>query len=239
MRIIPAIDIINGQCVRLTQGDYQQKKVYDKDPLAVAKAYEDAGVKYLHLVDLDGAKSGHIVNHKVLESIASETQLQVDFGGGVKSDGDIQIAFDCGASQVTCGSIAVKNPIKVNQWAEQYGTEKLIIGADVKDRKIAIQGWTEETTLSIEDLLHKYLTDGFEYVICTDIATDGMLNGPNLQLYEDLLETFPVIKLIASGGVSHLRDLRQLELLGVDGVIIGKALYEGKITLKELERYHA
>lgn len=239
MRVIPAIDIINGQCVRLTQGDYNQKKVYNEDPLEVAKMFEDAGIKYLHLVDLDGAKSGHIVNEKVLEAIAGKTSLQVDFGGGIKSDEDIKKALHAGARQVTCGSIAVKNPIKVQEWGDKFGFEAIIIGADVKDRKIAVQGWTEATTLSVEDLLHKYLSDGFEYVICTDIATDGMLQGPNFELYEDLLNIFPTIKLIASGGVSNMEDLKKLDVLGVEGAIIGKAIYEGKITLKELELYHA
>ncbi|MTI20299.1 1-(5-phosphoribosyl)-5-[(5-phosphoribosylamino)methylideneamino]imidazole-4-carboxamide isomerase [Fulvivirga sp. RKSG066] len=239
MRIIPAIDIINGQCVRLTQGDYDQKKVYNENPLEVAKMYEDAGIKYLHLVDLDGAKSGHIVNHEVLESITSETSLIVDFGGGVKSDEDIKIALNAGAAQVTCGSIAVKNPVKVLEWGDEFGADKIIIGADVKERKIAVQGWTESTTLSVEDLLHKYLSDGFEYVICTDIATDGMLQGPNIELYRELLETFPVIKLIASGGVSSMGDIEKLDQLGIEGVIIGKAIYENKISLKELEQYNA
>ncbi|MDX1629397.1 MAG: 1-(5-phosphoribosyl)-5-[(5-phosphoribosylamino)methylideneamino]imidazole-4-carboxamide isomerase [Fulvivirga sp.] len=235
MKIIPAIDIINGQCVRLTQGDYNQKKVYHEDPLTIAKKYEDAGLKYLHLVDLDGAKKGKIVNKNILEAIASQTSLQVDFGGGIKTDDDIDAAFDYGASQVTCGSIAVKNPVKVLQWADKYGTDKLIIGADVKGRKIAVQGWTEETTLAIEDLLHKYLGDGFEHVICTDIATDGMLTGPNFELYNDLIEIFPAIQLIASGGISSIEDLKKLEIMGLSGAIIGKAIYENKISLEELQ----
>lgn len=239
MRIIPAIDIINGQCVRLTQGDYNQKKVYNEDPLEVAKMFEDAGVEYLHLVDLDGAKSGEIKNQAVLERITSDTKLTVDFGGGVKSDESIRIAFESGANQVTCGSVAVKNPVLVNKWAKEYGFDKLIIGADVKDKKVAVHGWTEETTLSIEDLLHKFLADGFEYVICTDIATDGMLQGPNFDLYEELLNSFPAIKLIASGGVSQIEDIEKLKEQNVEGVIIGKAIYEGRITLKDLEKYHA
>ena len=239
MRIIPAIDIIEGQCVRLTQGDYNQKKVYNEDPLEVAKMFEDAGMQYLHLVDLDGAKSGHIVNEKVLEKIATNTSLKIDFGGGVKTDEDMKKALHAGASQVTCGSIAVKDPIKVQEWGDKFGFDSVIIGADVNDKKIAVQGWTESTTLSVEDLLHKFLTDGFKYVICTDIATDGMLQGPNFDLYEDLLNTFPVINLIASGGISSMDDLKKLYVLGVEGAIIGKAIYEGKITLKELELYHA
>lgn len=239
MRIIPAIDIINGQCVRLTQGDYNQKKVYNEDPLEVAKMFEGAGIKYLHLVDLDGAKSGEIKNQQVLERIINGTNLIVDFGGGVKSDESLKIAFDCGAHQVTCGSVAVKNPQLVTKWADEYGFEKLIIGADVKDKKVAVSGWTEETTLAIEDLLHKFLGDGFEYVICTDIATDGMLQGPNFDLYKELLNVFPAIKLIASGGVSKIEDVEQLAKLDLEGVIIGKAIYENKITLKDLEKYHA
>lgn len=239
MRIIPAIDIINGQCVRLTQGDYDQKKIYNENPLEVAKAFEDAGIQYLHLVDLDGAKSGNIVNHKVLETIASQTNLIIDFGGGIKSDNDLEIALNSGAKQVTCGSIAVKNPEQVMQWGKVYGQEKIIIGADVKDRLIAINGWTESTETEIEELIEAYQSAGFEYVICTDIATDGMLQGPNIDLYDELLNEFPAIKLIASGGVSSMEDLRKLRAIGVDGAIIGKAIYEGKIQLTELSRYHA
>jgi len=239
MRIIPAIDIINGQCVRLTQGNYNEKKVYNENPLEVAKMFEDAGIQYLHLVDLDGAKRGRVINHKVLEKIATQTSLHIDFGGGIKSDTDIKIALNAGADQVTCGSIAVKNPAKVAEWGDKFGQNTLIIGADIRDGKIAVSGWTEFTTLAVEDLLHKYLSDGFEYVICTDIATDGMLQGPNMQLYTNLLNTFPVINLIASGGVSSTKDLDELKSIGVEGVIIGKALYENKISLKELEQYHA
>ncbi len=237
MRIIPAIDIIDGKCVRLTQGDYEQKKIYNEDPLEVAKMYEDAGITFLHLVDLDGARSGRIINTPVLERIASQTRLHIDFGGGIKRDADIETAFNSGARQVTCGSIAVKEPGTVLKWVEDYGTNRLIVGADVKDRKIAVHGWKETTSLEIEDLLHTYVAEGLEYVICTDIATDGMLQGPNFGLYEDLLNTFPSIKLIASGGVSSMDDLHRLQEMSVDGVIIGKAIYEGRITLEELKKF--
>lgn len=235
MKIIPAIDIIDGKCVRLTQGDYNQKKVYNENPVEVAKAFEASGLKYLHMVDLDGAKAGKVVNSKVLEKVADQTSLTIDFGGGIKSDKDIDIAFKSGARQVTCGSIAVKNPVKVLEWADRYGRDKLILGADVKDRKVAISGWTEKTTLSIEDLIHKYMCDGLYHVICTDIATDGMLTGPNIELYKDLLRIFPSIKLIASGGVSNINDLTRLKEIGVTGAILGKAIYEGKVTLDELK----
>ncbi len=237
MRIIPAIDIIEGKCVRLTQGDYSQKKIYNENPLEVAKMFEEAGIKFLHLVDLDGAKSGRIINTDVLEKIAGKTKLKVDFGGGIKRDEDIRKAFDCGARQVTCGSIAVKEPGTVLEWVEEYGANKLIIGADVKDRKIAVHGWKETTTLEIEDLLHTYIPEGLEYVICTDIATDGMLTGPNFRLYEEIMDTFPSVRLIASGGVSSVDDLQKLKTMEVDGVIIGKAIYEGKISMEQLTQF--
>lgn len=238
MRIIPAIDIIDGKCVRLTQGDYNQKKVYNENPLEVAKEFEAVGIKYLHLVDLDGAKSGHIVNHKVLESLALNTMLKIDFGGGLKSNEDIKTAFNSGAQQVTCGSIAVKNKAIVKEWIQTYGSEKLILGADVKEKIVAIHGWTEETQLPVETLVKDYTDAGLTHVICTDIATDGMLSGPNIELYKELLELFPSIKLIASGGVSSLEDLDQLKANGLDGAIIGKAIYEGKITLNELATFN-
>ncbi|ELR70887.1 Phosphoribosylformimino-5-aminoimidazole carboxamide ribotide isomerase [Fulvivirga imtechensis AK7] len=235
MRIIPAIDIIDGKCVRLTQGDYNKKKIYNENPIEVAREFEDAGLKFLHMVDLDGAKAGRIVNYSVLEKVATQTSLSIDFGGGIKSDQDIEIAFKSGAKQVTCGSIAVKYPAKVLEWADRYGRDKLILGADVKERKVAISGWTEKTTLSIEDLIHKYMGDGLYHVICTDIATDGMLTGPNLDLYKDLLRIFPSIRLIASGGVGSINDLVKLKEIGVEGAILGKAIYEGKVKLNELK----
>lgn len=237
MRIIPAIDVLGGKCVRLAQGDYTRKQIYNHDPLEVAKIYEAAGLKYLHLVDLDGAKAGKVVNWKTIEGITNKTNLKIDFGGGIKNDEDLKKVFDCGARQVTCGSIAVKNPPKVVEWASVYGRDKIIIGADVKGKKIAIHGWMEPTSLDIEDLLHKYLGEGLEYAICTDIATDGMLQGPNLSLYKDLLNTFPNIKLIASGGVSSIADIKALANLNLDGAIIGKALYENKISLTELSNF--
>ncbi len=237
MRVIPAIDIIDGKCVRLTQGDYDQKKVYNENPLEIAKQFENAGIQFLHLVDLDGAKSGHIVNHSVLEKIANNTSLQIDFGGGVKSDMDIKTAFDSGAKQVTCGSIAVKNPEIVQRWVKDFGSEKLILGADVKNKLISIHGWTEETDLSIENLITTYTSKGLTNVICTDIATDGMLSGPNVNLYKELLSQFPNIKLIASGGVSSVEDLMVLRDHHLDGAIVGKAIYEGKITLEQLTRF--
>ncbi|MCA6075175.1 1-(5-phosphoribosyl)-5-[(5-phosphoribosylamino)methylideneamino]imidazole-4-carboxamide isomerase [Fulvivirga sedimenti] len=237
MRIIPAIDIIDGKCVRLSQGDYSQKTVYADDPLEVARQFQGAGLKYLHLVDLDGAKSGGIVNWKVLESITSKTDLIVDFGGGIKKGEDIKIALNAGATQVTCGSIAVKNPAIVYQWLENYGPNKLILGADVNNGMIAVHGWTEKTTLSIEDLIHSYIAQGMDYVICTDIATDGMLKGPNFKLYNDILEIFPHIHLIASGGVTTMDDLLKLKENGLEGAIVGKAIYEGKISLKDLATF--
>jgi len=235
MRIIPAIDIIDGKCVRLTQGDYDQKKIYNEDPLEVAKSFEDVGINSLHLVDLDGAKSGHIVNSAILEKIASNTNLKIDFGGGVKTEEDLKVAFSCGAYQVTCGSIAAKNMSLVKQWGESFGYDKIIIGADVKDEKIAINGWTKTTDLKIEEFLGNYLNEGFSYVICTDIATDGMLKGPNFELYKQLLLAFPQSRLIASGGISNSEDLKKLKVLGVEGAIVGKAIYENKITLDELK----
>lgn len=235
MRIIPAIDIIDGKCVRLTQGDYNQKKIYNENPLEVAKEFEDHGLQYLHLVDLDGAKQGKLTNAATLESICSKTSLTVDFGGGIKTDEDIEGAFNAGASQITCGSIAVKNPDKVNEWLSKYGKDKLILGADVKGENIAISGWTQETDVTIYDLLADYLEKGFKSVICTDIATDGMLKGPSFELYSKLLSKFDQMQLIASGGVSSYNDLIQLKQIGADGAIIGKAIYEGKVSLNQLK----
>ncbi len=237
MRIIPAIDIIEGKCVRLTKGDYDQKKVYNKNPLEVAKQFEDNGIKYLHLVDLDGAKSNKIVNWKVLESIANNTNLVIDFGGGVKTDDSIRIAFECGASQITGGSIAVKDEALFTQWIEKYGAEKIILGADVKERSIAVSGWQEESNVQLFDFLDNYTAKGIEYVICTDISKDGAMEGTSLNLYREIMERFPQLKLVASGGVTERKELDQLIELGVEGVIIGKAIYENKITLQELRNY--
>lgn len=234
MEIIPAIDIIDGKCVRLTQGDYSQKKEYSDNPLEIALKFEAAGIKRLHLVDLDGAKAKKIVNYHVLKSITSETSLKVDFGGGVQSDEDIQLAFDGGASQITGGSIAVKNPGLFQKWIGEYGSEKIILGADAKNRKIAIGGWEETTTADIIAFIKDYYEKGIIYVICTDVAKDGLLQGPSIELYKDILEEVPDIKLIASGGVSSMKDLEELEKSGIYGTIVGKAFYEGKISLEEL-----
>ena len=237
IEIIPAIDIIDGKCVRLTQGDYSQKTVYNENPLEVAKMFADAGIRRLHLVDLDGAKAQHIVNYKVLESISFNSNLFVDFGGGLNSDDDLRIAFECGAAMVTGGSIAVRNPEIFTSWIAKYGAEKIILGADVKDRKIAIGGWTETTDIELMPFLNQYFQQGITKVICTDISKDGMLEGPAIDLYKDILRSLPDAYLIASGGVSNIGDIEQLEEAGIPAVIFGKAIYEGKISLKELERF--
>ena len=235
MRLIPAIDIIEGECVRLSKGDYSTKKVYNQNPLDVAKAFEDNGIEYLHLVDLDGAKSQHIVNYKVLEGICTKTNLKVDFGGGLKSNEDLKIAFDSGANQITGGSIAVKKPDTFKGWITNYGKDKIILGADCQDRKIATSGWLETSELDAVDFIKKYEKAGTEYVICTDIARDGMLQGTSNALYKEIIAETQV-KLIASGGVSNIDDLIRLKELGCEGAIIGKAFYEGKITLKQLQQ---
>lgn len=233
MRIIPAIDIIDGKCVRLSQGDYNTKKIYNENPLEVAKEFEDYGIEYLHLVDLDGAKSKQIINYKTLELITSKTNLKVDFGGGIKSQDDIRIAFECGANQITGGSIAVQNPTLFQEWINQYGSEKIILGADAKDRKIATHGWLETSELDVIDFIQEYKTKGIDYVICTDIAKDGMLQGTSNELYQEILASADV-KLIASGGVSSIDDLIKVKKLGCEGAILGKAIYEGRIDLKDL-----
>ncbi|MGV0979008.1 1-(5-phosphoribosyl)-5-[(5-phosphoribosylamino)methylideneamino]imidazole-4-carboxamide isomerase [Empedobacter falsenii] len=235
MRIIPAIDIIDGKCVRLSQGDYDTKKIYNENPLEVAKEFEDYGIEYLHLVDLDGAKSKQIINYKTLELIASKTNLKVDFGGGIKADDDIRIAFECGANQITGGSIAVQNPTLFQEWISQYGSDKIILGADAKDRKIATHGWLETSELDVIDFIQEYKTKGIDYVICTDIAKDGMLQGTSNELYAEILAASDV-KLIASGGVSSIDDLIKVKELGCEGAILGKAIYEGRIDLKVLSR---
>lgn len=235
MRIIPAIDIIDGKCVRLSKGDYNTKKVYNENPLEVAKEFEANGIQYLHLVDLDGAKSQHIVNYKVLESICSKTNLKVDFGGGLKSNDDLKIAFESGANQITGGSIAVKNPNTFKGWLNKYGSDKIILGADCNDRKIATSGWLETSELDVVDFIKQYEQDKVSYVICTDIAKDGMLQGTSNELYKEILSKTNV-KLIASGGVSCFDDLLKVQEIGCEGAIIGKAIYEGKLTLKELQK---
>lgn len=234
MRIIPAMDIIDGKCVRLQQGDYEQKTTYSDNPLDMAKRFEDHGVQYLHLVDLDGAKSKRIVNYKVLESLANNTSLKIDFGGGIKSDDDIKIAFESGAKQITGGSIAVDRPEMFESWLKTYGSGKIILGADAKNGAIATHGWLKQSEWEVQEFITYYETKGIQYVICTDIEKDGMLKGPSVELYQSILENSRV-KLIASGGVTTLDDLEKLKALGCEGAIIGKALYEGTITLKELE----
>jgi phosphoribosylformimino-5-aminoimidazole carboxamide ribotide isomerase len=234
MRLIPAIDIIDGKCVRLTKGDYATKKIYNENPLEVAKKFEDAGIMFLHLVDLDGAKSNHIVNHKVLEQIAFRTSLKVDFGGGLKSDQDLKTAFECGANQITAGSIAVKNPEIFLKWLAEYGAEKIILGADAIDRKISTHGWTQNSSIDVTDFIKLHQTNGIKYVICTDIGKDGMLQGVATELYRDILSNTPV-NLIASGGVSCIDDIIALQNIGCEGVIIGKALYEGQIEIEDLK----
>ena len=234
MRIIPAIDIIDGSCVRLTQGDYSQKKVYSENPLDVAKAFESAGLQFLHLIDLDGAKAGKVTNWRVIEAITKDTGLVVDFGGGVKTDEEVSRLFDLGVAQLNIGSVAVTNPEKITAWIEKFGTEKIILSADVKDEKIAISGWQENSSIAITDFLKDYIRKGIEYVTCTDIGTDGMLTGPNIDLYKKILLSFPQLNLIASGGVSNMDDLYELKQIGVDGVIVGKAIYEDRIRLDEL-----
>lgn len=237
MIIIPAIDIIDGKCVRLTKGDYDQKKIYNENPLEVAQEFEAAGFTHLHLVDLDGAKSGHIVNQEVLKNITSNTTLKVDFGGGVKTDEDIQLAFKCGAQQITGGSIAVKNRPVFEGWLKEYG-DKIILGADVNERKIAVTGWLETTDMDLFSFLKDYQDKGAVYVICTDIAKDGLLAGSSNELYAEILQEFPHLKLIASGGVTSEEDLIKLEKMGVYGAIVGKAIYEGKLSLETLLKYH-
>ena len=237
MRIIPAIDIIEGKCVRLSKGDYDTKKIYNENPLEVAKSFEAHGIEYLHLVDLDGAKSSRIVNYKVLEQIASKTSLKIDFGGGLKSDADLKIAFESGANQITGGSIAIKQPDVFNSWIQQYGSEKIILGADAMNEKIAISGWLEESKEEVIPFIQSYQQNGIQYVICTDISKDGMLEGPSFELYQRILEQTKDLKLIASGGISTFDELPKLAELGCEGTIIGKAIYEGRISLKQLENY--
>ena len=237
MEIIPAIDLIGGKCVRLSQGDYSSKIEYHDDPLEMAKRFEGVGIRRLHLVDLDGAKAKKIVNADMLERICAGTSLQVDFGGGIQSDVEIQKAFLLGAKQVTGGSIAVKNPELFQTWIEKYGAEKIILGADAKDRKIAVGGWEETTSVELIPFVRDYVASGIRYVICTDVAKDGQLQGPSTQLYIDMMSEIPGVKLIASGGVSCMQDLEDLQKSGVYGAIVGKAYYEGRVTLEQLASF--
>ena len=247
MRIIPAIDIIDGKCVRLTKGDYSTKKIYNENPLEVAKEFEAAGIEYLHVVDLDGAKASQIINYKVLEQIASKTNLKIDFGGGLKSNKDLEIAFNSGAHQITGGSIAVKNSQIFKSWIEKYGSQKIILGADfypdTSGGKIATNGWQEESSLELIPFIKGYQQKGIQYVICTDISKDGMLEGPSFEMYKEILDSAALrgsedaLKLIASGGISTFDELPKLAEMGCEGVIIGKAIYENKISLKQLEGF--
>jgi phosphoribosylformimino-5-aminoimidazole carboxamide ribotide isomerase len=241
LRIIPAIDIIDGKCVRLTKGDYNTKKIYNENPLEVAKEFEAAGIEFLHVVDLDGAKASQIINYKVLEQIASKTSLKIDFGGGLKSNKDLEIAFSSGANQITGGSIAVKNSDIFESWIEKYGAQKIILGADFypdsAGGKIATNGWQEESTLELIPFIKRYQDKGIQYVICTDISKDGMLQGPSFDVYKEILTEVKDVKLIASGGISTFDELPRLAENGCEGVIIGKAIYEKKISLKQLEQY--
>lgn len=237
MYIIPAIDLIGGKCVRLSQGDYSSKKEYHDDPLEMAKRFEGAGISRLHLVDLDGAKAKKIINGDVLERICVGTSLEVDFGGGIQADEEIEKAFSLGAKQVTGGSIAVKNPTLFDEWITKYGSEKIILGADAKNKKIAVGGWEETTSVELIPFIQSYFEKGVRYVICTDVAKDGLLQGPSVDLYREILKEIPKLKLIASGGVSSVKDLEELEKVGVYGAIVGKAYYEGRVTLEELAAF--
>jgi phosphoribosylformimino-5-aminoimidazole carboxamide ribotide isomerase len=237
MQIIPAIDIIDGKCVRLTQGDYAQKTIYNENPLEVAKQFEAAGLKRLHLVDLDGAKAGTVKNWAVLQEIAAYTTLSIDFGGGIKKDKDLNIVFESGAAYATIGSLAVKEPDTFLEWLSVYGADKFILGADVKSEKIAVAGWLETTDINIYDFLQDYINKGILQSFCTDVSKDGKLEGPSIDLYKNIVQKFPSLYFIASGGVSCLEDLTALKELGCAGAIVGKAIYEGRIALKDLSNF--
>jgi phosphoribosylformimino-5-aminoimidazole carboxamide ribotide isomerase len=238
MQIIPAIDIIEGKCVRLTEGDYAQKKIYNEDPLEVAKAFEGIGLMRLHLVDLDGAKSGQVVNWKVLEKIANHTELKIDFGGGIKTEATLKTVLDTGASYATIGSLAVKNELLFQEWIARFGAKVFMLGADVFEEKIAIGGWLEKTEISVFDFMKSYIDKGVKQIFCTDIKKDGKLEGPSIELYQKIIEQFPHLQLIASGGVSSLDDLIELEEIGCSAAIVGKAIYENKITISELANFN-
>ena len=237
IELIPAIDMIEGKCVRLSQGDFGTQKVYAEDPAEMARRLEDAGIRRLHVVDLDGAKAGHIVNYRTLERIATQTELCIDFGGGLKSDEDLRIAFESGAQMVTGGSIAVREPERFLAWLKAYGSERIILGADAKERKIAVGGWEESTTLELIPFIQDYVQKGVRKVICTDISKDGMLQGPAVELYQEIQREVPEVYLVASGGVSSIADIERLAEAGIPAVIFGKALYEGRISFQELERF--
>lgn len=237
MEIIPAIDLIDGHCVRLSKGDYSTKRIYNEDPTAVARQFEDHGIRRLHLVDLDGAKAGHIVNARTLETIATHTSLTIDFGGGLKTRSDLETAFRCGAAMVTGGSIAVKDPEEFTSWIDEFGAERIILGADAKDGYIAVTGWTEATQRELLPFISDYCGRGIRKVICTDISRDGMLGGAATELYRSILAAQPGLWLVASGGVSSVDDLHQLQQAGIPAAIVGKAIYEGRITLDQLQEF--
>ena len=237
MRIIPAIDIIDGKCVRLVQGDYAQKTIYNENPLEVARSFENAGLTHLHLVDLDGAKAGKVISWQVVEKITSGTSLKVDFGGGIKTTEEVERLLNLGVSQVNLGSIAVREPEKITDWIQQFGADSIILSADVKNEMISIDGWQQNSAINIVAFLRDYIQRGIKHVTCTDIGTDGMLTGPNVELYKKILLSFPQLHLIASGGVSSLDDLHELKLIGADGAIVGKAIYEGRILLDDLKDF--
>lgn len=237
IKIIPAIDIIGGKCVRLTQGDYDQKKVYCDNAVEMSKRFKEAGIEHIHLVDLDGAKSKHIVNANILKDIIQETGLDVDFGGGIKTDDDIEKAFSAGAKQVTIGSIAVQHVELFLKWLQKYGPDCIILGADVKNGYISVNGWKEGSSEALIPFLEKYVAAGVQYVLCTDISKDGMLSGPSIQLYKEIMQQFPTLKLIASGGISSMKDIEELDQAGIYAVVTGKAIYENKITLEEITTY--
>lgn len=239
MQIIPAIDIIDGKCVRLTQGDYSQKTIYNEHPLEVALQFQDAGLQRLHLVDLDGAKAGSVKNWKVLEQLTSKTQMVIDFGGGIKKEEDLVIVFNSGAAYATIGSLAVKEESTFVQWLQQYGAEKFLLGADVKEEKIAVAGWLETTDIWIYDFIEKYIQHGIKQLFCTDVSKDGKLEGPSTELYKNIITKFPQLQFIASGGVSNIKDLELLRDAGCSGAIVGKAIYENRISLKELKNFNA
>jgi len=238
MQIIPAIDIIDGKCVRLTQGDYNQKTIYNEDPLEVALQFQDAGLQRLHLVDLDGAKAGAVKNWKVLEQLTAKTSLVIDFGGGIKKEDDLTIVFNSGAAYATIGSLAVKEETVFVEWIKKYGANKFLLGADVKEEKIAVAGWLETTDIWIYDFIEKYMSHGIQQLFCTDVSKDGKLEGPSVVLYKQILEKFPSLHFIASGGVSSMSDLEVLREAGCSGAIVGKAIYENRISLKELSKFN-
>lgn len=238
MQIIPAIDLIDGKCVRLTEGDYAQKKIYNEDPLEVAKAFEGIGLMRLHLVDLDGAKAGEVVNWKVLERIANQTNLKIDFGGGIKKEATLKMVLDTGAAYATIGSLAVKNRSLFEEWIEQFGAEIFMLGADVFEEKIAIGGWLEKTNIDVFTFMQSYMEKGLKQMFCTDIQKDGKLEGPSLDLYQKIIAKLPTLQLIASGGVSNMKDLVELRTIGCSAAIVGKAIYENRITLVDLLKFN-